>query len=108
VLVALSADAIGANQRVDRREVRVVEGFKEASDVVFVVVFDLFRPSYVVAATDLVASLPASLLNVLGSRPALRRVTAPVPALATTINLLWHERTHRDPALPAFRELLLR
>ncbi|MFL5307284.1 MAG: LysR family transcriptional regulator [Polyangia bacterium] len=62
----------------------------------------------IVAATDLVASLPASLLDVLGPRLALRRVTAPLPALATTINLLWHERTHHDPALRAFRELLLR
>ena len=62
----------------------------------------------VVAATDLVASLPASLLEVVGPRLALRRVPAPLPALATTINLLWHERTHHDAALRAFRELLLR
>ncbi|MES1206886.1 MAG: hypothetical protein ABUS79_13195 [Pseudomonadota bacterium] len=60
-----------------------------------------------VAATDLVASLPASLLDVLGPRLALRRVSAPLPALATTINLLWHERTHRDPAPRAFRDLLV-
>lgn len=61
----------------------------------------------VVAGTDLVASLPASLVDVLGPRLGLRRVTGPLPALATTINLLWHERTHRDPALRVFRELLV-
>ena len=29
-------------------------------------------------------------------------------AVGTTINLLWHERTHQDPALRAFRDLLVR
>jgi DNA-binding transcriptional LysR family regulator len=60
----------------------------------------------VVASTDLVASLPDSLVNVLGPRFALRRVATPLGRIGTTINLLWHERTHRDPALRAFRELL--
>jgi DNA-binding transcriptional LysR family regulator len=62
----------------------------------------------VVAATDLVASLPASLVEVLGPRLGLRLVATPLPPIGTTINLLWHERTHRDPALRAFRELLTR
>jgi DNA-binding transcriptional LysR family regulator len=62
----------------------------------------------VVAATDYVASLPASLVDVLGARLGLRRVATPLPPLETTINLLWHERTHQDPALRAFRDLLTR
>jgi DNA-binding transcriptional LysR family regulator len=60
----------------------------------------------VVASTDLVASLPDSLVNVLGPRLALRRVATPLARIGTTINLLWHARTHQDPALRAFRELL--
>src|SRR5436190_11441711 len=60
----------------------------------------------VVATTDLVASLPASLLDVLGPRLALRRVATPLAPIATTINMLWHERTDRDPALRAFRDLV--
>ena len=62
----------------------------------------------IVASTDLVASLPASILNVLGPRLALRRVATPLAPVETTINLLWHERTHQDPALRAFRDLLVR
>jgi DNA-binding transcriptional LysR family regulator len=61
----------------------------------------------VVAATDLVASLPESLVNVLESRFALRRVVTPLAPIRTTINLLWHERTHQDPTLRAFRQVLV-
>src|SRR5262249_23534946 len=61
-----------------------------------------------VAATDYVTSLPASLVGVLGPRLGLRTVATPLPPLAVTINLLWHERTHEDPAMRAFRDLLVR
>jgi DNA-binding transcriptional LysR family regulator len=61
----------------------------------------------VVAATDLVASLPSSLVDVLGPRLALRRVATPLPAALTTIKLLWHDRTHGDPALRTFRDLIV-
>jgi DNA-binding transcriptional LysR family regulator len=60
----------------------------------------------VIAGTDLVASMPSSLLDVLGPRLALRRVVAPLAPIGTAISLLWHERTDRDPAQRAFRELL--
>jgi DNA-binding transcriptional LysR family regulator len=62
----------------------------------------------VVARTDLVASLPDSLVDVLAPQLGLRRVATPLAPIGTTINLLWHERTHQDPALRAFRELLTR
>ena len=62
----------------------------------------------VVAATDFVASLPASLVSVLAPRLSLRRVATPIPQIEMTVNLLWHERTDRDPALRAFRDLLIR
>jgi DNA-binding transcriptional LysR family regulator len=61
----------------------------------------------VVAGTDLVASLPDSLLTVLAPRFALRRVKTPLAPIGATINMLWHERTHQDPALRAFRELIV-
>jgi DNA-binding transcriptional LysR family regulator len=62
----------------------------------------------VVAATDYVTSLPASLVEVLGPRLGVRRLATPLPPLAVTINLLWHERTHHDPAMRAFRDLVAR
>jgi DNA-binding transcriptional LysR family regulator len=62
----------------------------------------------VVAATDCVATLPASLVSVLAPRLSLRRVATPIPKIEMTVNLLWHERTDRDPALRAFRDLLIR
>jgi DNA-binding transcriptional LysR family regulator len=62
----------------------------------------------VVAASDYVTSLPASLVDVFGQRLGLRTVAAPLPPLAVTINVLWHERTHHDPAMRAFRDLLFR
>lgn len=61
----------------------------------------------VVAGTDLVASLPASLVDVLGPRLSLIRVATPVALGGTTINLLWHERTDQDPAQRAFRQVLV-
>jgi DNA-binding transcriptional LysR family regulator len=60
----------------------------------------------IVARTDLVASLPDSLLQVLAPRLALRRVATPLAPVGATIKLLWHERTDQDPAQRAFRDLL--
>jgi len=74
---------------------------------VAVVVPTFTAAAAIVAQTDLVASLPASLVGVLGPRLALRRIATPLAPLAMTINLLWHERTHEDPAARAFRELLV-
>jgi DNA-binding transcriptional LysR family regulator len=42
-----------------------------------------------------------------GPRLALLVVTTPFAAVATTINLLWHDRTHHDPALRAFRDVVV-
>ena len=42
----------------------------------------------VVAATDHVASLPATFVDLLGARLGLRRVATPLPPVAVTINLL--------------------
>ncbi len=73
----------------------------------------LVVPSFVaaaaiVAATDLVATLPASLVDALGADLGIRRVAAPVPPLVIDLKLCWHERTDGDPAQRAFRDLVTR
>ena len=60
----------------------------------------------VAAATDLVATLPRSLFEVLGKRLPLTPVRGAVPSLAVTMAMCWHERTHADPAQLAFRQLV--
>lgn len=60
----------------------------------------------IVSKTDLVASLPVSLVEVLGPRLGLRVVATPLRPVTTTIRLLWHDRTEHDPTLRAFRALI--
>jgi DNA-binding transcriptional LysR family regulator len=62
----------------------------------------------VVAATDLAATLPATVVEVLGKQFDLVVVKSPAPALKSVLNLVWHERTHDDPAARAFRALVFR
>jgi DNA-binding transcriptional LysR family regulator len=62
----------------------------------------------VAAATDLVATLPASLYSAHGARLGLRTVDGPVPTHTVTMALCWHQRTHEDPAMTAFRALVRR
>jgi DNA-binding transcriptional LysR family regulator len=62
----------------------------------------------VVAGTDLVATLPASLVEVLARRLGLRVVRMPLPLYTVPMNLCWHDRTHTDPAMVAFRDLVRR
>jgi DNA-binding transcriptional LysR family regulator len=62
----------------------------------------------VAAATDLVATLPASLFTIHGAGLALRAVEGPVPVHSVTMALCWHERTHTDPATAEFRALVRR
>jgi DNA-binding transcriptional LysR family regulator len=68
-------------------------------------------PSFVtaaafVAASDLVATVPASMHAVHGAKWRLRAVMGPVPAETIEMALSWHERTHADPAAAAFRALV--
>ncbi len=62
----------------------------------------------VVAATDLVATVPESLFDVMAPLLRLRALPAPIPPLAIATNLCWHERTHADPAAAAFRDVVRR
>jgi len=62
----------------------------------------------VAAATDLVATLPVSLLTVHGTHLGLRTIDGPVPVQTVPMALSWHDRTHTDPAMCAFRGLVRR
>jgi DNA-binding transcriptional LysR family regulator len=53
----------------------------------------------VLASTDLVAMLPSRLAET----PALRTVEPPVEVPGYEMAMLWHERSHRDPALQWLR-----
>jgi DNA-binding transcriptional LysR family regulator len=73
----------------------------------------LVAPSFataagVVAAIDFVATLPASVVEVLGDRLGIRAVASPVRRLTVAIKLAWRERTDRDPAMRAFRDVVAR
>ena len=60
----------------------------------------------VVASTDFAATLPANVVDVFKSQFDLSIVKTPMPALKTSLNLVWHQRTHDDPAMRAFRSLV--
>jgi len=62
----------------------------------------------VVAATELVTTVPRSLFEVLGPRLQLHVLEAPIPPHSVTMKLSWHERTHADPACVVFREAVRR
>ena len=67
-------------------------------------------PSFIAAAavvseSDLVATLPSSLVERMGELLGLCVLKSPVPPVGVQIKLLWHQRTHKDPALRMFREL---
>jgi DNA-binding transcriptional LysR family regulator len=68
-------------------------------------------PSFIAAATviantDLVATIPSTLMELLGECFGLRVVTGPAPKIVSEIKLTWHERTDNDPAMRAFREAI--
>lgn len=62
----------------------------------------------IVATTDLVATVPASLFDTVGPLLHLRALPSPIPPLPIITNLCWHERTHADSAAAAFRDVVLR
>lgn len=83
-----------AKHRLERQIVATVSTFAAAASVA--------------ATSDLVATLPASVVAALAHRLGLAPVAGPVPRYAVTMAMCWHERTHTDPTLRAFRELLRR
>jgi DNA-binding transcriptional LysR family regulator len=52
---------------------------------------------FVVAATDLIATLPSRTVKDPAGLPALRVVPAPLPPVEVSPHLIWHPRTHNSP-----------
>jgi DNA-binding transcriptional LysR family regulator len=52
---------------------------------------------FVVAATDLVATLPSRIVRGLASVPHVRLVTPPLPGVEVSPHMFWHRRTDADP-----------
>lgn len=62
----------------------------------------------VVAATDRIATLPKSVVSVLGAPFGLRVVSSPVRVPPNPMHMSWHRRTHEDPEMKLFREIVAR
>lgn len=60
----------------------------------------------VVASTDLISGMPRRLAETLRKVAAIEIIGGPGPALRFSMQLLWHERTDRDPAAGYFRSLI--
>lgn len=63
---------------------------------------------WVIAQSDLVATVPETLLNLLPTDFPIVRHPPPLPLEATSVFLVWHERTHYDPAHQWLREVIRR
>lgn len=61
---------------------------------------------YLLRDTDLVATIPNKLAEILCEPFGLMYVPHPITLPPTDINLLWHARSHRDPASQWLRNLL--
>ncbi len=62
----------------------------------------------VVAATDLVATVPISFYASVARAMRLTTLPLPIPPLMIATNLCWHERTHTDAAAAGFRDIVRR
>ena len=63
---------------------------------------------FVVAGTDLIATIPESVARAFEEPPGLRRFPCPIPFPALDVHLVWHARAHEDPAHVWLRGLLVR
>ncbi len=52
---------------------------------------------FVVAATDLIATLPSRIIGNASGMPGLRIVPAPLPQVEVSPHLVWHKRSHDSP-----------
>jgi DNA-binding transcriptional LysR family regulator len=52
---------------------------------------------FVVAATDLIATLPSRIVKGLASVPNVRVLTPPLPDVEVSPHMFWHRRTHTTP-----------
>ncbi len=62
---------------------------------------------FVVAGTDLIATIPESVADAFEEPLGLRRFPCPIPFPAIDANLVWHVRAQEDVSLVWFRDLVL-
>jgi len=63
---------------------------------------------FVVAATDLIATLPSRIARDIAVVPDVRVVPAPLPQVEVSPHLIWHPRTHNSPLRAWLRTLIKR
>lgn len=61
---------------------------------------------FVVAKTDLIATLPSCIVQGLASVPDVRVLTPPLPEVEVSPHMFWHRRTHDDPLLAWLRAVI--
>src|SRR5690606_33389936 len=72
-----------------------------------VTVPSFFAAATVAANTDYITGMPRRLAEALARTTPLAVLTMPGPPMHFSIQLLWHDRTDRDPGARAFRELVI-
>jgi DNA-binding transcriptional LysR family regulator len=90
---------------VDAEIDRALEGHSRSRRAALVVPSLLPIP-WLVARSDLVATVPSLLLGLDRDRPPLERHRPPVPLEPVTGSLVWHERLHDDPAHRWLRDVV--
>jgi len=63
--------------------------------------------AHLVAATDLVGSLPLSIVALMSRTLPITAVNVPVPIPAFDVNLMWHQRDQHDPAHQWLRQQIV-
>lgn len=61
---------------------------------------------FAVAQSDLIATLPSSVVKTLGKAAGTVTLETPLPLPTLTVSLYWHERHHRDPAHAWVRQFI--
>ncbi|HEY4176255.1 MAG TPA: LysR family transcriptional regulator [Kofleriaceae bacterium] len=61
-----------------------------------------------VAKTDYIATLPRSVVDVLAPSLGLHTLSSPVKIPPSPMMMSWHQRTHVDPAMQLFRDVIAR
>ncbi|MET0659694.1 MAG: LysR family transcriptional regulator [Steroidobacteraceae bacterium] len=72
-----------------------------------IVVYDFVLAPEIVAATNMIAVIPERLARRQSQAAGLQVLPLPVDVPSLTFSMIWHERTHREPAYQWLRELLL-
>ena len=101
-----------------RREVHVAVGYGSANAVieaelkrrnierrVLLSLRGVLGVAKIIAATDMITTLPAEIATILASGGAVQLFPCPVPIPAIPVKQYWHNRFHRDPGNQWLREV---